>query len=173
MMKPEDKKSKICVYCEDVFIPKQCTQIFCSSKCRTSHWRTKNPEKDKLSKQNYEKRCRAEEKKTPADQNSRLAVRRKNLLNRSHQKLHEVRSEIRNYKTKIGCQRCGYNEHYSALQFHHQPGFAKKFNVSNAKTIAQFYSEAKKCIILCANCHAIQNHKDMVSKAKKRKKKEA
>lgn len=171
MTKSEYSEEKKCLFCNEPFKPKAVKQVFCSSNCRSSHWRINNPENDKKIRTRYETKYIEEEKKINR-QDPRYAHRQKKSRARAARRLNDVRDLIREYKTKVGCQRCGFNEHYSALQFHHQPGFIKKFNVSNSKTVTQFYSEAKKCIVLCANCHAVQSHKDLVEKAK-RKKKEA
>lgn len=56
------------------------------------------------------------------------------------------------------CQECGYSGHRAALQFHHiEPG-TKSFTIGSKVTIAwkKLVPELDKCILLCANCHAIQ-----------------
>lgn len=55
------------------------------------------------------------------------------------------------------CTLCGYDRSTAALQFHHLDPAAKSFAVSNAgvtRSIDVVRSEAEKCILLCANCHA-------------------
>jgi hypothetical protein len=53
------------------------------------------------------------------------------------------------------CTRCGYDKCERALDFHHlQPelksfGIARRLDLSFAALLA----EAKKCILVCANCH--------------------
>lgn len=54
------------------------------------------------------------------------------------------------------CLWCGYNKSRSALQFHH-PNDDKEFGLSqsgNTKSLEKLIEEAKKCILICANCHA-------------------
>lgn len=56
------------------------------------------------------------------------------------------------------CAQCGYAEHPDALDFDHLPGFEKRSSVSlflNAGKYKEAEDEAKKCQILCANCHRI------------------
>ena len=53
---------------------------------------------------------------------------------------------------------CGYNKCGKALHYHHLDRKTKKFNISRiaSTSIAKksLDEELKKCIILCANCHA-------------------
>lgn len=56
------------------------------------------------------------------------------------------------------CRLCGFNAHPSALQFHHLDPSSKEFHLSQegfTRAISRMRSEAKKCILLCANCHAL------------------
>ena len=50
------------------------------------------------------------------------------------------------------CSRCGYDRCLDALHFHH-PNNDKEVTVCNASQ-ALATQEAKKCILVCANCHA-------------------
>ena len=55
------------------------------------------------------------------------------------------------------CRVCGYDIYIGALQFHHQDPTAKRFTVSRGGTTGSLDSmreEARKCVLLCANCHA-------------------
>jgi len=55
------------------------------------------------------------------------------------------------------CCRCGYAESMSALHFHHLDPAEKRLEL-NAKgvtlAIDTLREEARKCVLLCANCHA-------------------
>ena len=56
------------------------------------------------------------------------------------------------------CRRCGFDESCAALEFHHLDPSAKSFAVSAkgaTRSIAALRAEAEKCILLCANCHAM------------------
>lgn len=57
------------------------------------------------------------------------------------------------------CSICGYDKCLDALQFHHIDDSSKLFTISNklAYNLEQLIPEAKKCILLCANCH-IERH---------------
>ena len=55
------------------------------------------------------------------------------------------------------CKICGYNRYIGALDFHHLDPSKKKFSLSvkglcySRESILQ---EARKCVILCKNCHS-------------------
>lgn len=57
------------------------------------------------------------------------------------------------------CKHCGYAEHPAALQFHHVDPATKDFswNKLKLKSWDKIHKELDKCIILCANCHAIEH----------------
>jgi hypothetical protein len=54
------------------------------------------------------------------------------------------------------CQSCGYQKNIAALQFHHFNKKTKEFswNELKSRSWASIIEELKKCILLCANCHA-------------------
>lgn len=54
------------------------------------------------------------------------------------------------------CQACGYNRCVAALEFHDLEPGEKAFALSHrgvARSIAKARAEAKKCALLCSNCH--------------------
>lgn len=52
------------------------------------------------------------------------------------------------------CVRCGYYACMAALDFHHRDPTTKKFNVgSRSIAFERQLEEAKKCDLVCANCH--------------------
>lgn len=56
-----------------------------------------------------------------------------------------------------GCQLCGYDRSPSALHFHHLDPAEKSFGLAVrgfARSLERCRAEAKKCVLLCANCHA-------------------
>jgi transposase len=56
------------------------------------------------------------------------------------------------------CGLCGFAEHPSALQFHHVDPTSKDFHLGHqglTRSIARMRAEARKCVLLCANCHAM------------------
>lgn len=55
------------------------------------------------------------------------------------------------------CQLCGYDACAAALQFHHLDRSEKSFAISHqgvARSLERARAEARKCALLCANCHA-------------------
>lgn len=55
------------------------------------------------------------------------------------------------------CSICGYNRCIGALEFHHLDPAEKRLGFSYgglAHGLANLREEAKKCVLLCANCHA-------------------
>jgi hypothetical protein len=55
------------------------------------------------------------------------------------------------------CRVCGYDLYVGALHFHHLDPSTKRFQVSHAGTTGSLQAmreEARKCVLLCANCHA-------------------
>lgn len=55
------------------------------------------------------------------------------------------------------CALCGYDRFAGALQFHHRDPMTKAFALSDqgvARSLAKARVEVRKCVLLCANCHA-------------------
>lgn len=50
---------------------------------------------------------------------------------------------------------CGYDRCVVNLQFHHVDPTTKSFPMSTAsgKALNTYREEAKKCVLVCANCH--------------------
>jgi transposase-like protein len=55
------------------------------------------------------------------------------------------------------CALCGYDRCIAALHFHHVDPASKSFALAAAgvtRSLAAARAEARKCVVLCANCHA-------------------
>lgn len=50
-----------------------------------------------------------------------------------------------------GCSRCGYDRSVAALDFHHLGD--KDVEVSAIRGWDKMLAEARKCVLLCSNCH--------------------
>jgi len=53
------------------------------------------------------------------------------------------------------CSRCGYSDHYAAMQFHHVEKKDFVWNKLRLLNWERTKEELNKCVLLCANCHAI------------------
>jgi predicted HNH restriction endonuclease len=63
------------------------------------------------------------------------------------------------------CSVCSYDKCRSALQFHHIDPSQKEFEISeSAYSLEKQIAEAKKCVLLCANCHAEVENEILKSK---------
>jgi 5-methylcytosine-specific restriction endonuclease McrA len=68
---------------------------------------------------------------------------------------------IKALKDKFGakCFICGYDKNYASLDFHHLRD--KLFGISTVgmdKPLECVENEAKKCVLLCRNCHSDVHH---------------
>jgi transposase len=56
------------------------------------------------------------------------------------------------------CRICGFAQYIGALQFHHLDPASKAFSLGRegvTRSLAKAREEAHKCVLLCANCHAM------------------
>ena len=72
-----------------------------------------------------------------------------------------IKEEYIEWKKTLKCNRCGFDDH-RALQFHHHRD--KEHNISNmiksGWNLISIQEEAKKCEVLCANCHQIHHFEE-------------
>lgn len=61
----------------------------------------------------------------------------------------------------LACKKCGYDEHFAALQLHHRDPKEKEYSISRMRNYSEekIIAELGKCDILCANCHALVHAK--------------
>ena len=60
------------------------------------------------------------------------------------------------------CEICGYNKCIDALVFHHKNPNEKEFGLAQGgatRTWEEYLNEAKKCQLLCCNCHAEEHYR--------------
>ncbi len=65
-----------------------------------------------------------------------------------------------------GCSTCGFSEHVKALHFHHVLPNTKEFGISDKLSripMGKLIEEAKKCVLLCGNCHAERHAKQKLT----------
>ncbi len=105
---------------------------------------------------------RPKSKKSSRDKGLRKKYDRE-WFQKNKERLFKMRKE-RQKKIKIElinllggkCNKCGYNKCISELDFHHKKNKGKEDNVSfflYRGYLKKAKKEAKKCILLCSNCH--------------------
>jgi hypothetical protein len=66
-------------------------------------------------------------------------------------------------KKRNECAHCGCNDH-RCLCFHHKDPATKLHRIyymhNRSFSLAKIQAEIDKCIVLCANCHAIEHYKE-------------
>jgi len=69
-----------------------------------------------------------------------------------------IREDYIEWKKTLQCNRCGFDD-FRALQFHHERD--KEHNIAamlkSGFALENIKQEAKKCEVLCANCHQIHH----------------
>ena len=65
-------------------------------------------------------------------------------------------------KVSAGCVDCDYNAHPEALHFDHVERVDKQFRISTSlsRTWGNVLKEIAKCVVRCANCHAIKTKRE-------------
>lgn len=85
-------------------------------------------------------------------------------INQSHQSCEAQKARGRERKKALvelmggECSLCGYRRNFTALELHHREPGKKRFqldlrSLSNRKW-DEVLAEARKCTLLCSNCHA-------------------
>jgi len=82
-------------------------------------------------------------------------------LARIYERKRAIHDYVQDMKSQLYCIDCGQS-HPATLQFHHLNLEDKAFNVSYAAnrgiSLDRIKKEIEKCIVLCANCHAIRHY---------------
>jgi len=91
----------------------------------------------------------------------------KRYYEENKKKIYENKKKrVRQYKIELlkmlggKCKICGYNKCLAAFDFHHKDG-VKEGNINRLlKNVSKkkLLKEAKKCILLCSNCHRELHH---------------
>lgn len=101
--------------------------------------------KHKITKDGYENRCK-------------LCC---NIYNKKHQKERGRKQRkkivaLRNSLKQKPCADCGVQYPSYIMQFHHLDPSKKYKELSHIDSVKALMREVEKCIVLCANCHAIR-----------------
>lgn len=96
-------------------------------------WYKENPDKVKKHRESQKENARMNERKR-------------------REKLFELYDEI-----KTPCAKCGESRLY-VVEFHHIDPSEKEHTISQMRNLDLVREEAKKCVCLCANCHAEFHH---------------
>jgi hypothetical protein len=72
-------------------------------------------------------------------------------VTRRHRKLKQILVD----EAGGGCAVCGYARCHGNLHFHHVDPSEKAFEIQmgRGKSLAAYREEARKCVLVCANCH--------------------
>ena len=91
----------------------------------------------------------------------------KDYQDRGRTRCGSCNTKIRRYRAKAAaikylggkCENCGWQGNQAALQFHHTDPEKKDFTIGNVanKKWEFIKNELEKCMLLCANCHAIKH----------------
>ena len=68
---------------------------------------------------------------------------------------------LRRVKKKMSCKICGYNKSNYAKHFHHlDKNNKREVSQMNQYSLKEVKKEIKKCVLVCANCHAELHEKE-------------
>lgn len=105
----------------------------------------------------------------PKNKNHRIEYDRKYYEKHKEKIYRNKKLRIKQYKKELikilggKCPICGYNKCFAAFDFHHKNGIKESTiaNLLGRVSKEKVLKEAKKCILLCANCHRELHHGDM------------
>lgn len=98
------------------------------------------------------------------------AKHREKVIKAVQEQKQKYKAEWVEFKKTLKCQKCGYNKHHNALDFHHKDPKEKDRAVSYfvaRKLFKKAMEETKKCMVLCANCHRVLHYKEEEKRKKK------
>lgn len=91
----------------------------------------------------------------------------KDYQGRNRNRCGSCNTKIRRFRSKSAaikylggkCVKCGWRGNQAAFQFHHQDPDKKDFVIGNVanKSWDAIRKELGKCVLLCANCHAVSH----------------
>lgn len=156
-----------CKICGKDILNRHYNAQYCSTKCRnrTGAIRSKQKRQD-LRKSQPKIKCPMCENFIPEGQRKACskACTKKLRFNKPYRRKLKLYTMSRNTKRRSdlidslggACEICGYNKNYAALCFHHKDPKTKRFQLdatSFSTAWETLLEEAKKCLLLCHNCH--------------------
>lgn len=139
--------------------------------------REKRVQKNREYRLNDPEKCRAQARKSYQKHKDKLNKSRREKYSNNHMNFQEKRKKrvmgyriqwihiLKKHYGEIRCQRCGYNENFSAIVFHHRNPEKKKHKICDffnrkptLERIGLLKKEVEKCDLLCANCHEHFHH---------------
>lgn len=93
---------------------------------------------------------------TPKQKEKRTYADRREYLKKAVAKRRRRLKEMLVQHMGGECVVCGYKKYFGALDFHHRNEKEKSFGLSMngiTRSWERTKEEAKKCVLLCANCH--------------------
>ena len=86
---------------------------------------------------------------------------REKRLTKVYERKAAIHEYIQDIKNQLYCADCG-ERHPAVLQFHHLNSEDKAFSIGKAVnrgfSLDRIKKEMQKCVVLCANCHAIRHY---------------
>jgi len=84
-------------------------------------------------------------------------------IKRSAEQRKSKRKKLREHKEKLECEWCGFDEHYSALDFHHpdedgDERMSVSYMANHNHSWEKIRREIDTLVVLCSNCHRIAHH---------------
>lgn len=81
-------------------------------------------------------------------------------LDQSRARKLKTKLVLHRIKLELGCEHCGYEEDPIALQFHHIDASQKEISMHEVNySLIKLLKESEKCMVLCANCHLIEEYR--------------
>jgi len=133
----------------------------------TKQWQKENKEKVNKKNKKWRDENKDKVKKAGLHWRQKYPEKHKEYIKKWNATVLKRRREFKNkLRKKMGnkCSNCGYSKVVDILHFHHLRD--KKFNIGSYKSysLEEIEKEAKKCILLCPNCHAIETLKQITEK---------
>lgn len=149
---------KNCIVCGKEFTAQRTTKKYCSRSCENRYHAIRKKEIEAAAIQGVDltvKKCLiCESEFKPKDKNANQRTCCYKCMPEGVQLQRSGFLDLLRKKYGGKCQRCGYSAYLGALDFHHIEQEDKDFTIGNRDfRLAECVNEAKKCVLICTNCH--------------------